>query len=140
MIQKFLLGVFKFPVIRHLLAGVLIVGLLYFFSIAPLQSRNAKLQGYILQLAKNQQKLIENIAKEPTYKVENRVNAKIKKGGEIKLTPETEMKVSNVSVQVLKDSIKEKERTWMGRQLYKIGNFFRKKDEVSSSNKVERAD
>ncbi len=133
-----LVNFLKFPVVRHLLAGALIVGLLYFFSIAPLQHRNAKLQGYILQLAENQQKLIKDMAKEPTYKVENNVNnPKIKKGGEIKLTPDTDLKVSNVAVEVKQDSVKKKERTWIGRQLYKIGNLFRGNDEVSSSNKVE---
>ncbi len=120
----------KYPIVRHFLAGGAIVALLYFFSIAPLQEQNKELRKDLKDISVKQGELIAKMANKDTYKVENHVNgAKIKKGGEIKLTPDTDLKVSNVAVQVKQDSVgKEKERTWVGRQLHKIGNLFRKND------------
>ncbi len=124
MIQKILSGVFKFPVVRHVLAALLIMFALWGFFISPLQESNAILKDVI----EKEHNLVVDLSGKDTYKVENHVNgAKIKKGGEIKLTPDTDLKVSNVKVQVSKDSIKEKERTWFGRQFQKIGNLFKKK-------------
>ncbi len=142
MITEILKGVLKLPIVRHILAGVAIVFLLWFFSIAPLQEENEKLQGYILGLAENQQQVIKDLAIDPKYNISNNINnPKIKKGGDIRMVPENNLKVNASTLLsdtiVKQDTIKEKQHTWFGRQFQKIGNLFRRNDEVSSGNKVE---
>ncbi len=126
------IGFLKYPVVRHFIAGGAIVALLYFFSIAPLQEQNESLRKDLRVISNKQSDLIEKMAAKDTYKIENKINdAKVKKGGEIKLIPENDLKVSNVEVKVGKDTIKkeaqEDDRTWVGRRLKSISDLFKKK-------------
>ncbi len=128
MITGILKGVLKLPIVRHILAGLTIVFLLWFFSIAPLQRANKELRKDLKDISVKQGELIAKMANKDTYKIDNHVDAKIKKGGEIRLIPDNNLKVENTAVQVtqnVQDSVKAKKRTWFGRQFEKIGRLFR---------------
>ncbi len=104
----------KLPIVRHIVAAAVIIGIMYAFGIAPLERR-----------CNEQDKLIKDLALKSTYKIENRVeNPKIKKGGEIILIPENQIIKQEATVK--QDSVKAKKRTWAGRQLQKIANLFKK--------------
>lgn len=111
-----LLKILNYPLVRHILAGVLVVLLLWQFSIAPLQKQNKELRKDMKEVADKQHKLIEKLAEKETYKIENKVDgAKIKKGGEIKLIPDTKMEVNNTdtNVDIMKrDTGKFREHWW----------------------------
>ncbi len=106
-----LLSVLKFPIVRHILAGITIVGLLYFFSILPLQIQNNDLREDLKELTQNQQKLIEELAKQETYKIDNKVDAnKLKQGSHIYMVPNSDIEVGK------KDSTKTVKRKWWQRK------------------------
>lgn len=88
----------NYPIVRHLLAAVSIVAMLYFFSIAPLQLQNKSLRKDLKEVTEKQHELITKLAEKDTYKIENKVDgAKIKKGGEIKLIPDNTLGVINTA-------------------------------------------
>lgn len=126
--------ILNYPIVRHLLAGGCIVLLLWIFSIAPLQRENEELRENMKEVATRQHELITELAEKDTYRIENKVDgAKIKKGGEIKLIPDTKMEVSNIdaSTSVVKeDSTKYRQHWW---QLWK-----KRKQEPSCKVKVKR--
>lgn len=104
---------FNIPIVRHLVAGCVIVGLLWFFSISPLQQQNKRLQEDLKDITAKQHKLISELSFRDTYKIENRVDAKIKKGGEIKMIPDNDLQVVQDSVRKEPDSLRvEKRSLW----------------------------
>lgn len=107
----------NYPVVRHLIAGLLIVLLLWIFSIAPLQEQNEDLRKDLKEVRNKQYRLISQLAKKDTYKIQNQVDgAKIKKGGEIKLIPSNALEVINltdtVAPKVSEDTIKYRKYFW----------------------------
>lgn len=114
----------KYPIVRHLVAGVAIVGMLYAFSIAPLQQQNKALRKDLKSISDKQLELVGKLAEKDTYKIDNNIDdAKIKKGGEIKLIPDNTM-IINSKDSVRTDSV-VKQRGWISRTWHKIGNLFR---------------
>ncbi len=101
-----ILNLLKIPMIRHLLAGFVIVLLLWGFSIKPLQQQNKELQKQLKNTIERQHLLIEKLSAKDTYSISNTVDAKIKKGGRIQLTPENTMKVVN------NDTLKGQRKKW----------------------------
>ncbi len=92
------MNILKIPIVRHLLAGAMIVASLYFTTIKPLQNTVDK-------LTTKQTELIAELSKKDTYKIENTVSdVKVKKGGAVKLTPDNDLSVVNVA----EDSTKTK--------------------------------
>ncbi len=95
---------FKYPIVRHILAGLLIAGVLWGVFISPLAESNEILKGEneslredLREIADKQHQLISQLAQKDTYKIQNQVDAKIKKGGEIKLIPSNDLKVVNLT-------------------------------------------
>lgn len=106
-----LFNILKFPIVRHILAGISIVGLLYCFSILPLQIQNNNLREDLKELTQKQQKLIEDLAKKETYQIDNKVDAnKLKQGSHIYMVPSSAIKVEK------QDSVKPKKRKWWQRK------------------------
>ncbi len=90
-----LLSLLNIPLFRHVIAALFIVLLLYVFSVKPLQKENNELRIQLQATIERQHVLIEKLSAKDTYSITNAVDAKIKKGGSIQLTPENSMKVVN---------------------------------------------
>lgn len=118
-----ILKVFNIPLVRHLIAGTGIIVAIYYLAINPLQQQNKEIREDYNNLVNTQSEIINYLAKKDTYHIENKVDVKKQKqGSNINLIPDNKMTVSNTTSA---DSIVVKKRTWAGRQLKKIGDWFR---------------
>ncbi len=123
----------KNPIIKNITPILFVV--LMFFMVYALYSDSRDFVQIIKsqdRVTSSQMKLIEKLALKDTYKIENSINdAKVKKGGEIKLIPESELEVSNIEItqDSIKEEAQEKERTWIGRRFKSIGNLFKNDSE-----------
>lgn len=115
-----LLGILKYPIVRHILAGVVIIFVFYRFSISPLREQIVQLHEQI----NKDRVLIEKLSVKDTYHIENKVDVKkAKDGSNIHLIPENSMQVVNSMDTIVKR--KKVKRTWAGRVLKKIGDIFK---------------
>lgn len=87
-----LLNIFKYPAIRHLLAGVFILAGVYFFVLRPLQVEISALHEQI----NKDRALIHALSQKDTYSIKNSVDVKKQKAGSnIQLVPDNVLSVEN---------------------------------------------
>lgn len=124
--------VFNIPLVRHIIAGVIIIFGIWVTVVNPLYKQNHSLIKIYQKMSDRQYRLISELSKRPTYHIENDVDLKKQKDGSVvNFVPDNTMSVKNgfdsLRFEIIKDTEqintdfqKDKEKTWVGKVISKL--------------------